>query len=120
MATQSLSLTTIAKTGTDVGPAGTMQTMTTGSGNGSTIPFDNLAFILIYNGTGGTAAVTIKAGAKTQYTARSITIPDQSVSISDGESKMIPASSVYVTAGVITVECDVACEIMAIRKPTID
>lgn len=120
MATQTLSLTTPTKGGISIGTSGSFQTMTTGAGNGSVISADNVGFFIVRNDTVGSASVTMKIKQDSIYSQRSITVPDQTITVAASDIKIWPSSSAYSSAGTITIECDAAVKLMAVRKPIID
>ncbi len=115
MATQSLSLTNITKTGLDLTDASNYQTMTTGSGNGSVFDYNKASLIFLRNTTGGSAVYTIKTDQGADYSDRSITIPDLTVTVPTTETWVVPVSAIYGRSS-ITVECDVAGLIMVTTK----
>ena len=57
----------------------------TGSGNGFQIPYVNAYIVVLVNDSGSNATVTFKVPQPTEYSDRSITIPDDTVAINNGE-----------------------------------
>lgn len=58
----------------------------TGSGNGFQFPYANAKLVILHNDTGVSATVTLVSNQPDEYSDRGITIPNDSVTIADGET----------------------------------
>lgn len=80
----------------------------TGAGNGFQFAFTNISLIVLYNDSGAAATATIKTNQPAKYADRSLTIPDETVSLADGAApKTVLPNTIFKDASdKITIEAD--------------
>ena len=79
----------------------------TGSGNGFQFNYSEGYLVVMHNDTGSSATVTFKTAQPTLYSEKSITIPDETATIADGETDTWKPDSVFKDSdGKVTIECD--------------
>lgn len=119
MPTQSIALRDHSKNPEDV--TSNLTTLSaTGSGNGFEVPWTGILLVYLVNDTGSSSAVTIKGAATQDETDRGLSIPNETVTIADGEHfTWYPSSRFKTSGGTIIIEADQLIKIKAIKTLTI-
>lgn len=120
MATQALTQKTLAKAGFISTTGANWQTMTSGAGNGSVVAAANADVLVLYNDTVSSVDYTIKAAQTSEFSGRSITVPDMTVTVAAAGFAVVPVSSVFNSAGNITVEADGTAKIACLSHHELD
>ena len=106
---------TIPATGLNVTDM-TVQTLSTGAGNGVEVPYQQATYLLLRNDTDGAAAFTLKVPTSTGMSARGITVPDVTVNVADGKDVLYPVDAIFRQSGdELYVDCDVAGKVACIK-----
>lgn len=88
-------------------------TLATGANNGVEVPYRAGDILILKNDTGGPAEFTVKVRQPQDFTALGVTVPDDTFTVADGDTHIIPLAAVYKqTDSDIYVDCDVAGEVL--------
>lgn len=112
MARTPITRTALAAAGLNLTDA-TFATLATGASNGIEVPFREGDVLILKNGTGGAAVFTVKIRQPSQYSNLGITIPDETFSVANGKTYLVPLAQVFKqTDGDVYVDCDVAGDVI--------
>lgn len=93
--------------------------LATGAGNGFQFNYADGYLVVLHNDTGSSATVTFKAAQPTLYADRSITIPDETATIDDGETDTWKPVSIFKDSdGKVTIEADQLIKIKVFSQIT--
>lgn len=96
-----------------------MTTLTaTGSGNGFQFTYAQGYLVVLHNDTGSGATVTFKVSQPTAYSDRSLTIPDETATIANGETDTWIPVSIFNDGGNVTIEADQLIKIKVFTQLT--
>lgn len=113
MARTPITRTALPAAGYNLTDSADFDTLSTGAGNGIEVPYRPGDILILKNGTGGAAVFTVKVRQPQDFTAQGITVPDDSFTVADGKSWIVPLANVFKqTDGDIYVDCDVAGQVL--------
>jgi hypothetical protein len=92
------------------------ETLVAGAGNGVSAPYNDTRLLLLKNTTGGPATFTILLKTISILSDLSITPDDFELVAADGKTYMLKPSDAMNDAGTLTIECDVAGEVLALSR----
>lgn len=93
----------------------TYSTLGAGANNGVTFDYDPSALVVLKNGTGGSAVYTFKVPTPSAYAAKSLTVPDVTVTLATGKSLIYPLSAIFKQSDEkVYVDCDVAGQLLVL------
>ena len=93
----------------------TFTTLSTGAGNGIEVPYRAGDVLILKNDSGGPAVFTVKVRQPAEFTALGITVPDETFTVADGKTHIVPLAAVFrQTDSDIYVDCDVAGKVIAL------
>jgi hypothetical protein len=93
----------------------TYSTLETGAGNGVTFDYDASALVVLKNATGGAAVYTFKVPTPAAFAAKSLTVPDVTVTLATGKTQVYPLSAIFKQSDEkVYVDCDVAGQLLVL------
>lgn len=115
MARTAIQLTDLTKTGYNLTDSTDFATLGTGVGNGITVAFDPRDVLVLKNDTGGPAVFTLKVPGEDKYSDKGITVPDETVTVADGDTWIYQLTSIFKQSdGKVYIDCDVAGKVLVL------
>lgn len=115
MARTGISSVAITATGYNLTDSTGFATLGTGAANGVSFSYDSNTLIYLKNDTGGAAVFTVKIPTPTTYSGLSLTIPDMTVSVTNGKTVILQPNAIFrQTDGNVYIDCDVAGKVLVL------
>lgn len=121
MATVGISAVEIPDAGYDLIGSADFETLVAGAGNGVEFTYNVRDFVVLKNTVASVANFTFKVPTESKYSERGITVGDVTVQLADGSTT--PQYWIYLlsaifqqASGNVIIECDVAGEVLVLRK----
>jgi hypothetical protein len=105
----------IAATGTNLTDSADFTTLVVGAGNGIKFEYTDRLTIILKNTTGGAATFTILVPQIDILTEAGVTVPDSDIVVANGKTYLVQEAYAFKDSdGYVTIECDVAGEILLV------
>lgn len=92
-------------------------TLGTGAGNGVSFAYDAHDVVVLKNDSGGAAVYTIKVPTPEAFSAKGLTIPDETVTVATGKTWLYPLSSIFKQSDDnVYIDCDVAGKVLVLAR----
>lgn len=117
MTRAAITAVTVSDNGYNLTDSAGFATMGTGTGNGVSFAYSQRDFLVLKNGTAGAAVYTIKVPTPAEFSAKGLTVPNETVTVAAAKTWLYPMSAIFKQSDDnVYVDCDVAASILVMRQ----